>query len=55
VPSEYWEYKLVDTHFRGNWLVYWEMPEPDLWMIQKFMEVEAEIRDLSQKRSKHGR
>jgi len=52
VPSEYWEYRLVEEHFRGNWLVYWQMPEPDLYMIMRFRKVEFKAAKLQEKRMK---
>ena len=61
MPTEYWEYRLVDRHFRGDWLTYWRMPEPLINMILKFMEAEGEANELQEKRlrrdygrSKHG-
>jgi len=50
VPTEYWEYRLVDEHFRGNWLVYWMMPEPYIQMIAGFRNAEIEGAKLHKKR-----
>jgi len=50
VPPEYWEYKLVEEHFRGNWLVYWEMPEDWIDMISGFRVAERQAAELQEKR-----
>lgn len=50
VPTEYWEYKLVDDHFRGNWSAYWNMPEPVIEMIVGFRRAENEAAILQEKR-----
>lgn len=50
MPSEYFEYRLVEEHFRGNWLIYWTMPEPDLEMIINFRALENEAAKLQEKR-----
>jgi len=50
VPAEYWEYRLVEQHFRGNWLVYWNMPEPILEMITGFIKTENEVNRIQEKR-----
>jgi len=57
VPPEYWEYRLVEQHFRGNWFNYWRMPEPMIEMIIGFIGVENEASELQTKRlkRKHGR
>lgn len=54
VPPEYWEYRLVHEHFRGNWLTYWMMPEPELEMIARFRIAENEAALLQEKRLKRG-
>jgi len=41
---------LVDEHFRGNWLVYWMMPEPDLYMLMEFRKIEFEDYKLQKNR-----
>jgi len=43
VPEEYWEYVLLDTFFRGNWLVYVSTPEYILQRIRRFKDIEARI------------
>jgi len=50
VPSEYWEYRLVDEHFRGDWLTYWKMPDPYIQMILGFKRAENEVNRLQEKR-----
>jgi len=59
VPVEYWEYRLVEDHFRGNWQLYWQMPEPWIDMIVNFRAIEAESARLQEKRlvqnKKYGR
>lgn len=50
VPTEYWEYKLVDDHFKGDWEMYWSMPEPLLEMIVGFRRAENEAARLQEKR-----
>ncbi len=50
VPEEYWEYRLVETHFRGNWRQYWAMPEYLIDMIIKFRSVENKSFKLLDKR-----
>ena len=52
VPTEYWEYRLVEEHFRGNWQGYWLMPEPWIEMILGFRSVENEAGKLQEKRLK---
>lgn len=42
VPMEYWEYKLLDGFFRGNWLAYINTPNDVVEMIEKFIVMEAE-------------
>jgi len=53
VPSEYWEYRLVEEHFRGDWLTYWKMPEPEIEIILEFRRVENEAAKLQEKRLKN--
>ncbi|MCK5020750.1 MAG: hypothetical protein KAS32_27260 [Candidatus Peribacteraceae bacterium] len=55
MPPEYWEYRLVEEHFRGNWFEYWRMPEPELEMIAGFRIVENEAALLQEKRLKRGK
>jgi len=59
VPPEYWEYRLVEDHFRGNWQTYWLMPEPWIEMINRFRQAEAEASRIQEKRliqkGKYGR
>jgi len=50
VPPEYWEYRIVEEHFRGNWLIYWQMPEPIIEMIFGFRKAEIEGAKLQKKR-----
>ncbi len=50
VPEEYWEYRLVEEHFRGNWSVYWMTPEPIIEMIIGFKRMENEASILQEKR-----
>ena len=50
VPEEYWEYRLVDEYFRGNWSVYWQTPEPIIEMIIGFKRMENEATVLQEKR-----
>jgi len=50
VPPEYWEYRIVEEHFRGNWLIYWQMPEPIIEMIVGFRKAEIEGAKLQRKR-----
>ena len=52
VPEEYWEYRLVDEYFRGNWSVYWLTPEPIIEMIIGFKRMENEASALQEKRAK---
>ena len=52
VPEEYWEYRLVEEHFRGNWQIYWQMPEPWIEMILGFRSAENEASILQEKRLK---
>lgn len=52
VPTEYWEYRLVEEHFRGNWSVYWITPEPIIEMIIGFKRMENEASALQEKRAK---
>ena len=54
VPPEYWEYRLVKEHFRGDWFTYWRMPEPELEMIAGFIRAENEAALLQEKRLKRG-
>ena len=59
VPVEYWEYRLVEEHFRGNWDMYWNMPEPWIDLIVGFRTAEGEaekrqIKRLAQEKQ-HGR
>lgn len=54
VPAEYWEYRLVEKHFRGNWQQYWAMPEPWVEMITNFMTAENEAAELQEKRLSRG-
>lgn len=51
VPNEYWEYRLVDEHFRGNWQVYWLMPEHYIDMILGFKKAEYDSVKLQEKRN----
>ena len=57
VPSEYWEYRLVEDHFMGNWLVYWQMPEPWINLIVQFKNIENRATEIQNKRleQKYGR
>jgi len=59
VPSEYWEYRLVEEHFRGNWSEYWNMPEPLIDLIIGFRTAENEAEQKQMKRlaqeKQHGR
>ncbi len=50
VPKEYWEYRLVEDHFRGNWELYWRMPEPWIEMIVGFRTAENEAAEIQEKR-----
>ena len=52
VPREYWDYILVEEHFRGNWDLYWRMPEPLLEKISMFRNAEAEAARTREKRLK---
>jgi hypothetical protein len=54
VPEDYWEYKLVDEHFRGDWMTYWMMPEPELWKIKNFIKYENEAREILNRRRNRG-
>lgn len=57
MPPDYWEYLLVKQHFNGNWLVYWQMPEPLIEMIIGFIKIENEASKIQEKRlrRKNGR
>ena len=57
MPTEYWEYRLVDEHFKGNWLIYWQMLQYWVDMILGFRRAEGEASELQEKRWKreHGR
>jgi len=50
VPPEYWEYRLVQEHFRGDWFTYWNMPENWIEMIAGFRKAELEAANLQNKR-----
>ena len=50
VPTEYWEYRLVEEHFRGNWELYWSMPDPWIEMIVGFRAAENEATRITDKR-----
>jgi hypothetical protein len=50
VPTEYWEYRLVEDHFRGDWFLYWKMPEHLIEMIVGFRRAENEAARLQEKR-----
>lgn len=55
VPVEYWEYRLVEEHFRGDWQGYWQMPEPWVEMIIGFRSAENDASQLQEKRLKRDR
>jgi len=50
VPTEYWEYRLVEEHFRGNWELYWRMPEPWIEAIIGFRNAENDAARVQEKR-----
>jgi len=50
VPFEYWEYRLVDEHFRGDWLTYWNLDEGLIEMIMGFRNAEYEAAKLRKNR-----
>ena len=52
VPRDYWEYRLVNEHFRGDWFAYWRLPEEAIEMILGFRKAEAEAAALQDKRWK---
>jgi len=51
VPVEYWEYRLVDEYFRGDWNAYWNLDESLITMIVGFKRAENEAAELQRKRS----
>ena len=50
VPREYWEYRLVEKHFRGDWFTYWRLDENLIEMIIGFIKAENEASELQDKR-----